>query len=377
VDLVEAIDAEEAAAILAAAVPLLGAIADVIDAISALEPAMNAAVAAAGALTPAQRTFLETQVAALPGRLLEWMLLKYIENKSAGLYTALTLLGLVDDSIEPGVEGDPTRPPLRRRALFLDRIVTMMTAPEDYLKAAFNFGEPGFDAMELFVPLATYLQSLELAVDIITPPSGPPILEAYVVRLSTDSSFNPPAFTADLRVPATQDFTFTFPLGNGWSLTFTAAARFDAGIGAVIRYPFEIAITPPSGSIAVDLDLGLQAEKPSGPMIASTSSLADPIANIGSSGTARLIRSRICLIKDGSSSAAIEPETNRFGAGWTRPCSSTRKPSLVNWRRKRSPGSGSQSSSRSPDRSNSHSSSSIARRAARVCAGEDQSTACR
>ena len=133
VDLVDAIDAEDAGAIVAAAVPLLGAIADVIDAIAALEPAIDGAVAAAAGLTPAQRAFLEAQAAALPGRLLEWMLLEYIENKSDGVYTALTLLGLIDDSIEPGVAGDSTRPPLRRRALFLDRIVTMLTAPEDYL----------------------------------------------------------------------------------------------------------------------------------------------------------------------------------------------------------------------------------------------------
>ena len=267
VDLVDAIDDEDASAIVAAAVPLLGAIVDVIDAIAALEPAMDAAVASAAGLTPDQRTFLESQATALPGRLLEWMLVEYIENKSADAYTALTLLGLIDDAIEPGIAGDETRPPLRRRGLFLDRIVTMLTAPDDYLTAAFEFGEPSFDAMELFVPLATYLDSLDLAVDVITPPMGPPVLEAYVVRLSTDPGTNPPALTADLRIPATQDITFTLPLGNLWSVTFTAAARFDAGIGAVIRYPFELTITPPSGAIALDIDLGLQARRPAGPMI--------------------------------------------------------------------------------------------------------------
>ena len=202
VDLVDAIDDEDASAIVAAAVPLLGAIVDVIDAIAALEPAMDAAVAAAAGLTPAQRTFLESQATALPGRLLEWMLVEYIENKSADVYTALTLLGLIDDAIEPGIAGDETRPPLRRRGLFLDRIVTMLTAPDDYLTAAFEFGEPSFDAMEFFVPLATYLDSLDLAVDVITPPTGPPVLESYVVRLSTDPGTNPPALTTGHHVHA-------------------------------------------------------------------------------------------------------------------------------------------------------------------------------
>ena len=266
-DLVDAIDAEDAADIVAAAIPLLGAIADVIDAISGLGPALDAAVAAAPALSPAQRSYLADQAAALPGRLLEWMLLDYMESRSSGLYTALTMLGLVDDAIEPGVAGDPIRPPVQRRALFLDRVVTMLTAPQDYLTAAFRFGDPGFDAMQLFVPLATYLQSLDLAVDIITPPSGPPILEAYVIRLSTDPTITPPAFTAGLRIPASQDVTFTVPLGGRWSLSFRSTARFDAGIGAVIRYPLELTITPPSGSVGIGVDLGLQAESPAGPMV--------------------------------------------------------------------------------------------------------------
>ncbi|MDV3220317.1 DUF6603 domain-containing protein [Intrasporangium sp.] len=293
-DLVDAIDGEDAEAIVAAAAPLLGAIADVVEAISALEPALDAAVAAAPGLTTDQRSHLAAEAAALPGRLLEWMLVEYLETRSAGVYTALTLLGLVDDAIEPGVAGDPTRPPVRRRALFLDRIVTMLTAPQDYLSAAFRFGEPGFDAMELFVPLATYLESLDLAVDIITPPSGPPILEAYVVRLSTDPSSSPPAFTADLRVPATQDVTFTLPLGDRWSLSFTSAARFDAGIGAVIRYPLELTITPPSGSVGIDLDLGLQAENPSGPMML-----------LGAAGSSRLELQRFATSLGLSGSAGV------------------------------------------------------------------------
>jgi len=298
-DLVDAIDDEDAEAIVAAGVPLIEGIGDVVDAIAALEPALDAAVAAEAGLTPTQRTFLEAEAAALPGRLLEWMLLEYLEQKSTGVYTALTLLGLVDDSIEPGVAGDPTRPPLQRRALYLDRFVTMLTAPDDFLKAAFAFGEPSFDAMELFVPLATYLQSLDLAVDIITPPAGPPILEAYVIRLSTDAATAPPALTADLRIPATQDVTFTLPLGNVWSLTFTAAARFDAGIGAVIRYPLELTITPPSGSIEIDLDMGLDAQGPSGPMIL-----------LGEAGGSRLELQRFSSSLGLSGSAGIgEPVT--------------------------------------------------------------------
>ena len=61
VDLVDAIDDEDGAAIVAASFPLVTAIGDVIDAIASLEPAISAAVAAAGGLTPAQVTYLQAR----------------------------------------------------------------------------------------------------------------------------------------------------------------------------------------------------------------------------------------------------------------------------------------------------------------------------
>ncbi len=267
VKLVTAIETEDASKILGASVPLIKAIAQVIDAISALEPALDAAVSTAAGLTPTQRTYLEQQVAELPGRLLEWLVLEYLHERSAAVFTALTLLGIVAETPVPGVPGDPVRPAQLRRELRIGLLVTMLTAPEDYLRTAFRFGEPGFDGMALFAPLAKFLDSLDLAVDLITPPTGPPILEAYVLRLSTDQTVSPPALTALLRVPATRDVTFTIPLGALWSITVTVGARFEAGIAASIRFPLELRITPPSGSVALDLDVGLQATKTPDPMV--------------------------------------------------------------------------------------------------------------
>lgn len=278
VALVDAIDDEDAAAIVAAAVPLITTIGEVVDAVIALEPALDAAVAAAAGLTPAQRTYLEQRVAELPGRLVEWMLLEYLQGRSAPVYQAMVLLGIIDDVIEPGDPVDPVKPPLRRRGLHLDRLVTMVTAPEDYLAAAFLFGEPGFDGMELFGPLADFLESLDLAVDLLTPPVGPPILEAYVLRLSTDQTASPPTLTAQVRIPAKRDVTLSVPLGNLWSLTITATARFEAGLGAVVASPLTFRLQPPSGSVGADLDVGLSARRPDG----------GPMVLLGQAGGSRL-----------------------------------------------------------------------------------------
>ena len=292
IKLVVAIEAEDARAILGASVPLLQAVAQVIDAVAALEPALEAAVSTAAGLTAEQRAHLEQQVVELPARLLEWLLIEYIERRSAAVLTALKLLGIVSEVTVPAVQGDPVRPAQLRRSLRLDRFVTMLTAPEDYLRAAFRFGEPDFDGMALFEPLAAFLESLELAVDLLTPPGAPPILEAYVLRLQADQSVTPPDLTATVRIPATRDVAFTIPLGELWSITVTVGARFEAGIAARISFPLEIRITPPSGSAAVELDVDLAAHKPTGPMIllgeagGSRLELSKFSAGLGVSGSA-------------------------------------------------------------------------------------------
>ena len=267
VALITAIEAEDGDAIVAASLPLIVALKDVIDAISALEPALSAALTAAAGLTPAQKTHLEAEVTALPGRLLEWMLIEYIEVRSKGVASALELFGIIANVLDPGDPADPVRPPVRRRALRLGLLVTMFTAPDTYLQQAFGFGNNDFNGLLLFKPLTDFLDSLDLAVTLLVPPTGPPILEAYVLRLSTDPATTPPSLTARLRIPATQDVSLTIPLGGDWSLTLHAAARFEAGLDATVSPPFELRLLPPTGSITVEGDVGLAAEHPGTPMV--------------------------------------------------------------------------------------------------------------
>jgi hypothetical protein len=265
--LVDAIEAEDGAAIVQAGLPLLGGIRDLINAISALEPAFTAALAAAAGLSPAQRTYLQGEITALPGRLLEWMVIEYLENRSSGLASALAMFRIIDDVLDPGDPADPVKPPLLRRALRLDRLVTMLTSPSAYLDDAFHFGRPDFDGLLLFNPLADLLDSFELAVDLLVPPGMPPILEAYVLRLSSDPAASPPSLTAQLRVPAAQDVSLTIPLGGAWSFVIGIGARFDAGLGVEVSPPFQLRLIPPTGSITATASVGLTAQHPPAPLV--------------------------------------------------------------------------------------------------------------
>lgn len=266
--LVDAIDDGDAEAIVAAAIPLVTAIGEVIDSFATLGSALQTAVSGQGSLSAAQKAHLSQQVNELPGRMLEWLLIEHIERRGAGLLQALLLLGIVTDILEPGDPADVVKPPRRRRELHLDRVISLVTSPADYLGDAFEFGTPAFDGMKLFAPLRDYLDELQYGVDLLTPPGGPAILEAYIFRLSVDPTASPPSMTATMRVPAAHDVALTLPLGGLWTLTITTSARFAAGLGAQVTYPLELRLQPPTGSVSVDVDLGLLATRPDGaPMV--------------------------------------------------------------------------------------------------------------
>ena len=265
--LIDAIDAGDATAIAKAVLPLLTGIRDLADAIGTLEPAFAAALAAATGLSADQRNYLQGEIAALPGRLLEWMVIEYLEGRGSRLAATLGVLRIIDDVLDAGDPADPVRPPLRRRALRLDRLISMFTTPSAYLGDAYHFGQSDFDGVLLFKPLADFLESLDLAVDLLTPPGMPPIFEAYVLRLSADPASNPPGLIAALRIPAAQDVSLTVPLGGAWSLVITLGARFDAGLGVEVSAPFQLRLIPPSGSITADAAVGLSAAHPPAPLV--------------------------------------------------------------------------------------------------------------
>jgi hypothetical protein len=263
-ELIDAIDDGDAVAIAEAAIPLVTGIGEVVDSFTGMQAPLEAAVNASAGITAAQKAYLNQQVAELPGRLLEWMLIEHVQRRSGAIYQALLLLGVITDILDPGDPTDIVKPPRRLRGLHLDRIISLATSPTDYLGDALDFGTPGFDGMRLFGPLRDYLDELEYGVDLLTPPGGPAILEAYIFRLSVDPTKAPPSLTGTLRVPATHDVALTFPLGGLWTLTITTTSRFEAGLGAEVTYPLEFRLQPPTGSVSAGVDLGLAARRPDG-----------------------------------------------------------------------------------------------------------------
>lgn len=267
VQLTDAIAADQPAQILSSGKALLGKIVDVISGMAQMRTAFNTLAGGFGGLTPAQRAALQAFAQKLPRRLLDYTLVEYLRSKGDSLVPTLSLVGLLDDALEPGIPGDPLNPPYIRRAFDPQRFVNLFLKPDQYLSDVFEWGKPGFDGHLLFTRLQDVLEEFDLPVALLTPPGMPPILEAYQLRLSTDPGVNPPALTFRLRFPATQDFERTYPLSDTLAMVLSAKARFDSGLDGSVRTPLQVSLKPPTGTANAEIRLGFRLERGGQPVV--------------------------------------------------------------------------------------------------------------
>jgi hypothetical protein len=281
--LTQAITDGDDAAIVQEGLALLRGLTETFTALDALAPALTAAVNGATGLTAAQRTRLLADAAQMPQRLVELAVISHIESKGRAAIELLALLGIVDDSAVRDPE-DPETVSGRRRRLRIDRFLAILTDPARWLRDTFGFGTPGFDGSLLWPRVSELLAGRDMDFVLLTPPGAPPVLEAYLFRLSVDPATSPPALTARLRVPAKEDVLLTIPVGSLWKLTLAVASRFEFGLDASVKPPFDVELTPPTGALEVDVSAGVLAERAGGPIVL-----------IGQTGSSRLEVGRFAI----------------------------------------------------------------------------------
>ncbi|OXY89424.1 DUF6603 domain-containing protein [Streptomyces diastatochromogenes] len=278
--LTRAIEAGEPAEIVRAGASLVGVLGQVLSAVAGLGPALASAVAADQYLTDAQRLRLAAEVRQLPRRLLDHALITHLEGRSEAVVGALTLTGVVESVPAILDPDDPTRLPVRRRALRLDRLLSLLTDPAGLMREVFGFGTAEFDGLELFRILADHLFALGQPYRYQGPPEQPglpPAFDVLLTRLLADRSTTPPSLSVQADGGSAGEFSVTAGPGSLWKLAIEAAAAFDAGLRAVVTPPLAIAFHP-EGDLKLSAELGLEARRPDG----------TPMLLIGQAGGSRL-----------------------------------------------------------------------------------------
>lgn len=261
------------------AAQLLPAIADTTAALDRLQTALSTAIASSSMAADVQ-TQLTDFAGQLAVRTLDHLVVSRLAEASPTTYAALGLLGLVDSEPVPGIPGDTIAGPHTRDELHLDRVGALLAHPDQHFRDVYGWGAADFDALSLFTRLQRVLAATHsVHTDLLTPPGEPPLLEAYILGFSVDESVSPARLKVGVRFPGSQTVTNSYPLGDTWSIQVIATGAFVEDVQALIAAPFDVTLTPPAGSIEIDVSSGLVAAPPGG---------HGPVLLLGEQGGTRL-----------------------------------------------------------------------------------------
>jgi hypothetical protein len=248
----------------------------VIDLIQKLIDLGEAIKTQAGTLAGTQKTEIEAFAGEFAARLVEFCVVEYMHTRASSMLSVFSILGITENELVE--ELGAAKVAYDKKRIYLDRIPQFFNSPEQYLKDIYEFGKPTFTGTLFFDRIKALIESLNLPVDVYKIGSEPLTLEAYIFNLQVDATASPPFIKGAITLPVSKDFTQTIDINDIWKGSVAFQGSFVAGVGAKIKPPFNLELQPPSGTLNMNLLLGIKAEKLDG----------TPVLLIGSTEGTRL-----------------------------------------------------------------------------------------
>lgn len=262
------IEAQDDDATLADGIAVIAKIAELLGKFDALGGELTLLANSIPGITPADVRAFATN---LSEKILNMMVVQYIESAACYLVDVAALVGLVDRHSDPGVSGDAAKPPFEVKLLRLDRLGSLIQAPASYFQTLYGWGSPAFDGQFLFSQLLELAGFLGLPAELVPASGGQPAtLDLFAVGLQVDSSVNPPGLRADLRLPVTTANQFSFDLPpTSWTVNVQTTGTFAAGTDVQLAPPATINFSAPSAALAgqVQVQLALKGADAQHPVL--------------------------------------------------------------------------------------------------------------
>ena len=251
---------------------------------------------------------LQAFAEALPGRLLELLLIENLERTQPAVTNVLALIGVVDYTKVNVGSTDPLKPEVTRKSLRFDRIGTLFDDPEDLLDQLYHWGASNFATEVLLDRLYGVLAGVGLPVarGTVGTPSRP-TLDLFLARIAaTPPNVNPPGLDATIALALTDGLDLTIPITGGLDFELKAVGAVGASAGIQIKPPADVTIIPPSGQVQGRLSAGIGVKPAPG---------KEAVTLLGVPGGSRLEAKRIslALISEFSWTAPNGPATGDFG----------------------------------------------------------------
>ena len=261
-ELAEALIADQAATIATAGAAVLGAVKTVTDSVDQVRAALDTLGTSFPGLTGQQRAELTAFAGEFPTRLMDRLLVGYLDRRFPAARRALVLAGVLEITEEAGDAAGSLQATFDRTVFHYDRLAKLVTDPGEALRRAYLWGQPTFDGLALFQTLHDFLErEFGQASVILTPPGLPATFEAGGVSATVRDSENPPALDVSLRV-SLQESVDDSVAADDWEVTVAAAASFDADTEITWRPLIDVELTAP-GTTA-DVAVSFDAERSTG-----------------------------------------------------------------------------------------------------------------
>jgi hypothetical protein len=255
--LITAIDGGDTIEILGAGVQLIGRVLVVAVSAKTIADEINDSGPIPG-LTAAD---LAAFVTALPTRLVETMIVDYLENEHALIIALLELFGLADQIRVNQGSTDPLHPDHIRKSLRLDRLEQLLTSPEDLVRDLYKWGRADFDGELLIARLTRLLDALGLVPtrkQILDVPPRPAVEIGLITLAPTPAAVGPlPGLDATLMLSVAEGLNFELPITDGLSAILSATGAMEASAGIRIQPSVTVTLVPPSGSVQGQVTAGL------------------------------------------------------------------------------------------------------------------------
>lgn len=210
--------------------------------------------------TPAEQAAATTLGGELAKRILQYLLVEYLNNKAPNLNALLKIAGIVTD--EQTEENTLT---FQKKTFEFERLPTFLSNPEQHIKNVYKFGASSFDGQIMLHRIKQLLESYGQTADIYQAIGTPLTLEAHFLSLQFTPSVSNPSLTLNVRIPADNNFNEEIRITDLWKARVKISTKFNAGVGGKITPPFQIELTAPlSSNLAIDFLFDLKAEKEDG-----------------------------------------------------------------------------------------------------------------
>lgn len=249
--IIAAIEAEDYALVTQLSVGTIETVRNIVVDVETIADVIDAKKGTFGGLTPAE---VEAFASALPKRLVDYLLIRQLEDALAPAAAGLDLIGVFKRTEENVGSVNPLKPPFTKRELNLRGISDFLTSPGDVMEDLYGWGSDGFDGRALLRKLERL--SLELGLPAVYIDAPTPTLDVMFLEVQPQAlPSSPPGLR--LRLHSTLKVGEALTIENAqWAFDFASDVAVPVEAVLTVSPDGTFVLTPPgaeeiSGELSV------------------------------------------------------------------------------------------------------------------------------